>query len=330
MQLCIFWDPDITHGRIRIKHVEVVDSNSHFAIMTIIIDGKAIGATILEELKAEVQKNVAEHADYVVPGLAVVLVGDRKDSATYVRMKKKACEQLGYRTVSINLPVDIAYDALIHEIDALNNDPTVHGILVQLPLPRHLDEESVLNHIVPGKDVDGLHPMNVAALSVSSKLPYVVACTPAGCIELLDRHGIEIEGKRAVVVGRSRIVGIPVAHLLLGRNATVTICHSKSVNLEGIVREADILVAACGRAEMVQGSWIKPGATVIDVGINSVDDATKKAGYRLVGDVHYASAKEVAGAITPVPGGVGPMTIAMLMKNTLVCAHRTQPHLFQK
>ncbi|RHY20755.1 hypothetical protein DYB32_009960 [Aphanomyces invadans] len=241
--------------------------------MTVIIDGKAIGTTILDELKAEVQKNVAEHADYVVPGLAVVLVGDRKDSATYVRMKKKACEQLGYRTVSVNLPVDISYDALIHEITALNNDPTVHGILVQLPLPRHLDEETVLNHIVPAKDVDGLHPMNVAALSVRSKLPYG-AMTEHDDVSV----GIEIEGKRAVVVGRSRIVGIPVAHLLLDRNATVTVCHSKSVNLEGIVREADILIAACGRAEMVQGSWIKPGAAVIDVGINSVDDATKKAG----------------------------------------------------
>ncbi|KAF0713909.1 Aste57867_4161 [Aphanomyces stellatus] len=298
--------------------------------MATIIDGKAIGATILDEIKAEVEKNVAAHADYVVPGLAVVLVGDRKDSATYVRMKKKACEQLGFRTVSVNLAVDISFDALMHEIDVLNADPTVHGILVQLPLPAHLDDELVLNHITPAKDVDGLHPMNVAALSLRSKNPYIVACTPAGCIELLDRHGIQIQGKRAVVLGRSRIVGIPVAHLLLDRNATVTICHSKSENLDAIVREADILVAACGRAEMVQGAWLKPGCTVIDVGINSVDDATKKAGYRLVGDVHYASAKEVAGAITPVPGGVGPMTIAMLMKNTLICAHRSQPNVFNK
>ncbi|KAG9410812.1 hypothetical protein AC1031_018834 [Aphanomyces cochlioides] len=312
--------------------------------MSTVIDGKAIGAAILDEIKAEVEKNVQEFPDYVVPGLAVVLVGDRKDSATYVRMKKKACEQLGFRAVGVNLPVDITFETLMAEIDKLNADPAVHGILVQLPLPSHLNEELVLSHIVPAKDVDGLHPMNVAALSIRSKLPYVVACTPAGCLELLDRHGalsfmssssdstlgIEIAGKRAVVIGRSRIVGIPMAHLLLDRNATVTICHSKSVDLEAVVREADIVVAACGRAEMVQGSWLKPGCAVIDVGINSIDDATKKAGYRLVGDVHYASAKEVAGVITPVPGGVGPMTIAMLMKNTLLCAHRSQASLLQK
>ncbi|CAK4614217.1 hypothetical protein LEN26_009645 [Aphanomyces euteiches] len=298
--------------------------------MATVIDGKAIGAAILDEIKAEVEKNVQEFPNYVVPGLAVVLVGDRKDSATYVRMKKKACEQLGFRAVGVNLPVDITFETLMDEIDKLNADPAVHGILVQLPLPAHLNEELVLSHIVPAKDVDGLHPMNVAALSIRSKLPYVVACTPAGCLELLDRHGIEIAGKRAVVIGRSRIVGIPMAHLLLDRNATVTICHSKSVDLEAVVREADIVVAACGRAEMVQGSWLKPGCAVIDVGINSIDDATKKAGYRLVGDVHYASAKEVAGVITPVPGGVGPMTIAMLMKNTLLCAHRSQASLLQK
>ncbi|KDO33959.1 hypothetical protein SPRG_01237 [Saprolegnia parasitica CBS 223.65] len=290
--------------------------------MATVIDGKAVGDAILEEIRAEVAASAAANASYVAPGLAVVLVGDRKDSATYVRMKKKACEKVGIRTVSVTLPADVTFEALLAQIDALNADSSVHGILVQLPLPAHLNEEVVLNRIVPAKDVDGLHPMNVASLAIKSKLPYIVACTPAGCLELLDRYSIPIEGKKAVVLGRSRIVGIPMSLLLLGRNATVTICHSKSENLEATVRDADIVVACCGRAQMVKGSWLKPGATVIDVGINAIDDATKKAGYRLVGDVDYDEAKNVVGAITPVPGGVGPMTIAMLLKNTLLAQQR--------
>ncbi|OQR83658.1 bifunctional protein FolD-like [Achlya hypogyna] len=290
--------------------------------MATVIDGKAVGDAILEEIRAEVAAKAATDASYQAPGLAVVLVGDRKDSATYVRMKKKACEKVGIRTVSVTLPADVTDAALLAQIDALNADSSVHGILVQLPLPAHLNEEVVLNRIVPAKDVDGLHPMNVASLAIKSKLPYIVACTPAGCLELLDRYGIELEGKKAVVLGRSRIVGVPMSLLLLARNATVTICHSKSKDLEAIVREADVLIACCGQAQMVKGSWLKPGAAVIDVGINAIDDATKKAGYRLVGDVAYDEAKEVAGAITPVPGGVGPMTIAMLLKNTLIAQQR--------
>ncbi|EQC31108.1 hypothetical protein SDRG_11293 [Saprolegnia diclina VS20] len=290
--------------------------------MATVIDGKAVGDAILEEIRAEVAASAAANAGYVAPGLAVVLVGDRKDSATYVRMKKKACEKVGIRTVSVTLPVDVTFEVLLAQIDVLNADSSVHGILVQLPLPAHLNEEVVLNRIVPAKDVDGLHPMNVASLAIKSKLPYIVACTPAGCLELLDRYSVPIEGKKAVVLGRSRIVGIPMSLLLLGRNATVTICHSKSENLEATVRDADIVVACCGRAQMVKGSWLKSGATVIDVGINAIDDASKKAGYRLVGDVDYDEAKDVVGAITPVPGGVGPMTIAMLLKNTLLAQQR--------
>ncbi|OQS03489.1 c-1-tetrahydrofolate synthase, cytoplasmic-like [Thraustotheca clavata] len=289
--------------------------------MATIIDGKAVGDAILEEIRAQVATSSA--AGQVVPGLAVVLVGDRKDSATYVRMKKKACEKVGIRTVSVTLPADISFDELLKHIDTLNTDATVHGILVQLPLPAHLNEELVLNRIVPEKDVDGLHPMNLASLAIKSKLPYMVACTPAGCLELLDRYKIPIEGKRAVVLGRSRIVGIPMSLLLLERNATVTVCHSKSQNLEAVVREADIVIACCGQAQMVKASWLKHGAAVIDVGINAIDDATKKAGYRLVGDVDFEQAKEVAGAITPVPGGVGPMTIAMLLTNTLLAQQRS-------
>ena len=213
-------------------------------------------------------------------------------------------------------------------------DPLVHGILVQLPIPPHICEETVIHRILPSKDVDGLHPLNVAQLARTGThapgrstfafdaLDFHVSCTPQGCIELLDRSGVVIEGKNAVVLGRSNIVGIPVSLLLMQRNATVTIAHSRTKNIEEVVRNADIVVAAVGRAEMVKGSWIKKGAAVIDVGINAVDDATKKAGYRLVGDVDYAGCAENAGQITPVPGGVGPMTIAMLLRNTVNGARR--------
>jgi 5,10-methylene-tetrahydrofolate dehydrogenase/methenyl tetrahydrofolate cyclohydrolase len=292
--------------------------------MATIIDGKAVADAILEDVRTEVENIAQNNPNNKVPGLAVILVGDRKDSATYVRMKKKACEKVGIQTFTVTVSADITLAELMTHVEILNADPAVHGILVQLPLPAHIDEEKVLNHIVPEKDVDGLHPMNVAALAIKSNQPHIVACTPAGCLELLDRHNIIIEGKQAVVLGRSRIVGIPVSLLLIRRNATVTICHSKSQNIEETVRQADIIVACCGQAEMVKASWLKPGVAVIDVGINAIDDATKRAGYRLVGDVDFNEAKNVAGAITPVPGGVGPMTIAMLLKNTLRCAQRAQ------
>ncbi|CAE7214911.1 FOLD4 [Symbiodinium sp. KB8] len=256
------------------------------------------------------------------PGLAVILVGARPDSATYVRMKRKACEEVGIADFGVNLPVEASEDEIVAAVRAANEDERVHGILVQLPLPEHVNEMRVLSEISPEKDVDGLHPANVGDLALRGRNPRFVACTPRGCIELLHRNGIEISGKSAVVLGRSNIVGIPAALLLLQENATVTVCHSRTKDIEARIRDADILVAAIGKAHFVQGSWIKPGAVVIDVGINSVDDATKKRGYRLVGDVDYAAAKPVASAITPVPGGVGPMTIAMLLQNTVEAGER--------
>ncbi len=286
-----------------------------------LIDGKAIAATIRGEIKAEVDAMKAKTGK--VPGLAAVLVGERKDSQTYVRMKKRACEEVGITSFGYDLPADISQEDLLDVVRELNNNPDVHGILVQLPLPDHIDDEEILGAISLEKDVDGFHPLNIGRLSMKRRDPLFVPCTPRGCIELLDRSGVTIEGKNAVVLGRSNIVGLPVAMLLLHRNATVTICHSRTQNLPEVVRGADIVIAAVGRAQMVQADWLKPGATVIDVGVNAVDDPTAKKGYRLVGDVDFEAAKEVAGMITPVPGGVGPMTIAMLLKNTLDSAKRT-------
>jgi len=285
-----------------------------------LIDGKAIAATIRGEIKAEVDEMKAKYGR--VPGLAAVLVGERKDSQTYVRMKKKACAEVGITSFGYDLPADISQEELLKVVRDLNANPDVHGILVQLPLPDHLDDEEILGAISLEKDVDGFHPLNIGRLSMKRRDPLFVPCTPKGCIELLDRSGVTIEGKRAVVLGRSNIVGLPVAMLLLHRNATLTICHSRTKDLPGVVREADILIAAVGRAEMVKGDWVKPGAAVIDVGVNAVDDPTAKKGYKLVGDVDFNEVKEVAGMITPVPGGVGPMTIAMLMRNTMDGAKR--------
>jgi 5,10-methylene-tetrahydrofolate dehydrogenase/methenyl tetrahydrofolate cyclohydrolase len=223
-------------------------------------------------------------------------------------------------SVSRHLPEDISQEELEKVITELNADKSVNGILVQLPLPSHLNEERVLQLISIEKDVDGFSPLNIGRLAQKGREPLFVPCTPYGCIYLLEQAGVKIEGANAVVLGRSNIVGMPAALLLIGKNATVTVCHSRTKDLPGVVRQADILIAAIGKMEMVRGDWIKPGAAVIDVGINSKPDATKKSGYRLVGDVNYDEAKEVAGFITPVPGGVGPMTIAMLMNNTLRAA----------
>lgn len=280
-----------------------------------LIDGQAIAATIRQEIKQEVQAMRAAGKD--APGLATVLVGARKDSQTYVRMKKKACEEVGITSFGHDLPGDISQEDLLAVVRELNANPKVHGILVQLPLPDHIDDEEILGAVSLEKDVDGFHPLNIGRLSMKRRDPLFVPCTPKGCIELLDRSGIEIAGKRAVVLGRSNIVGLPVAMLLLHRNATVTICHSRTRDLPEVVRSAEILIAAVGRAEMVRGDWVAPGAVVIDVGVNAVEDASAARGYRLVGDVAFAEVSELASAITPVPGGVGPMTIAMLLRNTL-------------
>ena len=285
-----------------------------------IIDGKAIAETVREEVRAKVA--AMKESTGKVPGLAVVLVGERKDSETYVRSKKKACAEAGIESFGTDLPGDATEDEVLAVVAAYNADPNVHGILVQLPMPDHIDEERVLGAIDYEKDVDGFHPLNIGRLSQRGREPLFVPCTPRGCIELLERSGIEIAGKEAVVVGRSNVVGTPAALLLQRRDATVTIVHSRTPNSEEIVRRADIVIAACGCMEMVKGSWIKPGAAVIDVGINAKDDPSKKRGYRLVGDVDYEECAKVAGHITPVPGGVGPMTIAILLQNTLEGAAR--------
>lgn len=285
-----------------------------------VIDGKSVAKQIREEISAEVTK--LKEAIGVVPGLAVILVGDRKDSATYVRNKKKACESVGIKSFEVNLPNEASEQEVLKYISDFNGDPSVHGILVQLPLPSHMNEQNILNAVTIEKDVDGFHPLNIGLLAMRGREPMFVPCTPKGCIELLHRYGVDIKGKRAVVIGRSNIVGMPAALLLQREDATVTIVHSRTKNPEEITRQADIIISAVGQPNMVRGSWIKPGAVIIDVGINPVEDATSPRGYRLVGDVCYDEACKIAAAVTPVPGGVGPMTIAMLLSNTVSSAKR--------
>lgn len=280
------------------------------------IDGKAAAQAIRDRVAASVGEFVARTGR--APGLATVLVGEDPASAVYVRSKNRATAEAGMVSFAHNLPDTTSEDALLQLVIDLNADDRVDGILVQLPLPRHIDATRVIETIEPGKDVDGFHPANAGRLA--SGLPSLVPCTPLGCLYLLKQELGALAGLDAVVVGRSNIVGKPMAQLLLGESCTVTIAHSRTRDLPGVVRRADIVVAAVGRAEMVRGDWIKPGATVIDVGINRV--ATDDGKGRLVGDVAFDEAAGVAGAITPVPGGVGPMTIAMLMRNTLVAAHR--------
>jgi methylenetetrahydrofolate dehydrogenase (NADP+)/methenyltetrahydrofolate cyclohydrolase len=285
-----------------------------------LIDGAAIGRLVRDDVAVDVARLKSLG---ITPGLTVVLVGDDPASAVYVRSKGKACEEAGMRGETIRLPADTPEAVLLERVDALNADPGVHGILVQMPLPRHMSADKVIRRILPEKDVDGFHPVNVGKLSIGERDGFV-PCTPAGAIELLVRSGVDPRGKDAVVVGRSNIVGKPMAALLMqdapGGNATVTVCHSRTANLASHTRRADIVIAAIGKPEMITGDMLKPGAVVIDVGINRVTDASAPKGYRLVGDVHFASARAVASLITPVPGGVGPMTIAMLMKNTVRAA----------
>ena len=274
-----------------------------------ILDGKQLSQELKDEMRQEVDALAKEYGRR--PCLMVVIVGNNPASQSYVRGKIKATEYVGFDGSLVSLPEDVTEDALIAEIERLNQDEQVDGILVQLPLPKHISEDRVIAAISPEKDVDGFHATNVARLWLNQ--PCIVPCTPKGVIVMLDRAGIEISGKNAVVVGRSNIVGKPVAKLLLDRNATVTIAHSRTKNLKEVCRQADILVAAVGRPLMLTADYIKPGAAVIDVGINRLEDG------RLVGDVDFEGAKEIAGAITPVPGGVGPMTITMLMRNTIEC-----------
>jgi methylenetetrahydrofolate dehydrogenase (NADP+)/methenyltetrahydrofolate cyclohydrolase len=281
-----------------------------------LIDGKAFAAGLRERVAARAADFASKAGR--TPGLAVVLVGEHPPSAAYVRSKAKATREAGMESFEHRLPADVSQEELIALVDRLNADDAVDGILVQLPLPKHIDEQAVLTRVDPDKDVDGFHPVNVGRLSIG--LPALVPCTPLGCLMLLQHELGDLTGMDAIVVGRSNIVGKPMAQLLLQANCTVTVAHSRTRDLPEAVRRSDIVVAAVGRPELVRGSWLKPGATVIDVGQERVEqpDGTRK----LLGDVAFDEALQVAGAITPVPGGVGPMTIACLLRNTVVAAHR--------
>ncbi|RKP37501.1 formate--tetrahydrofolate ligase-domain-containing protein [Dimargaris cristalligena] len=280
-----------------------------------VIDGKTIAADIRASIKEAIAQYQAQHPHFQ-PGLAIIQVGQQEDSIVYVRQKNRAAAEVGIKFQHHQLPESVTQAQLMQLIHELNHDPRVHGILIQLPIPEHLDPQEAIYAISPHKDVDGFHPLNIGNLSKRQGHPYFLPCTPKGCIELLKRSGVEVAGRKAVVIGRSDIVGTPLFALLNGLDATVTLCHRRTSNLEAIIGTADILVVAIGQAQFVQGSWLKPGAVVIDVGMNAIPDATKKSGMRLVGDVDYASASQVASHITPVPGGVGPMTVAMLLQNT--------------
>ncbi len=290
--------------------------------MAQLIDGKAIAEQIKHEVKAEAER--LRQTGGITPGLAFILVGDNPASQSYVRSKGKACQEMGFHSVTERLPATAPEEAVLRLIHSFNNDPAIHGILVQLPLPKHIQEENIIEAIDWRKDVDGFHPINMGKLVIGQ--PCLRPCTPAGVQELLIRSGNDPSGKHVVVVGRSNIVGKPVMNMLLqkqrGANAVVTIVHTGAKDIAAFTRQADIVIAAIGKAEAITGEMLKPGCVVIDVGINRVDDPTAKNGYRLVGDVHFESASRVARAITPVPGGVGPMTIAMLMRNTLEAAKR--------
>lgn len=277
--------------------------------MTVVLDGKTIAKEIREGLKKEVEDIKREKG--ITPGLAVVLVGENPASQVYVKNKIKACEELGINSIAHRIPETTTEEELLKLIHNLNNDPAVHGILVQLPLPKHINTQKVMDEIIPEKDVDGFHPVNLGKLMMGEAV--FPPCTPHGIMEILKRSSAKMAGAEAVVVGRSNIVGKPVALMLLQENATVTICHSKTKDLGEVTRRADILVVAIGKAKAVTAGMVKPGAVVIDVGINRVED-------KLVGDVDYDEVSKIASAITPVPGGVGPLTIAMLMKNTIKSA----------
>ena len=279
-----------------------------------VIDGKASAAKLREKIAAYTAALTSRHG--LQPGLATVLVGKDPASEVYVKNKRKTAEAIGFKSVHVELPADVSQDELLSHVKALSADPSVHGILVQLPLPKHLDENAVLDALDPAKDVDALTPKN-AGLLLSGRA-HLVSCTPSGVMLLLKEYMGDISGKEALVIGRSLLFGKPAAQLLLAANATVTMAHSRSKDLPGLARRADILVAAIGKPEFVKADWVKPGAVVIDVGINRVEAGEGK--YKLVGDVDYEGAKEVAGAITPVPGGVGAMTIVCLMHNTLIAA----------
>ncbi len=283
-----------------------------------LIDGKELASQLRKNIAEEVEERLASERSR--PGLATVLVGDNPASKVYVRAKQKACEQAGIESFGFTLPATASQKEVRDLIAELNADSRVHGILVQLPLPPGIDEEQILNDIRIKKDVDGFHPMNIGRLAQKGREPMYIPCTPGGVMYMLEQLEVPLEGSNAVILGRSNIVGMPVSLLLLRENATITICHSRTRDIPAITREAEILIAAVGRPEMVRGDWVKPGAVVIDVGVNRVEAPERERGYRLVGDVAFDEVNEVASALTPVPGGVGPMTIAMLLRNTLRAA----------
>jgi len=285
-----------------------------------VIDGKSIAEKIRQEISDEVSLFVA--AGNSPPCVAVVLVGERKDSMTYVRMKERACKEIGINFIKRKLHQDSTEEEIIKTVQELNDIPWVDGILIQMPLPPNINSQKVLSVVDMEKDVDGFHPHHVGSLALRGHPCHFISCTPKGCVELLKREGIAIQGKHAVVVGRSNIVGLPLSLLLLKEDATVTVCHSKSQDLDKLVLTGDLVFAAVGSPLMIKKEWIKPGAVCIDVGVNAVDDPNDKRGYRLVGDIDYENVIEVASRITPVPGGVGPMTVAMLTRNTLDSAKR--------
>ncbi|KAF3449135.1 hypothetical protein FNV43_RR09862 [Rhamnella rubrinervis] len=306
------WPPNSAHF-----HFPVNCSNEHRAV-------EINGRLIAEEIRSGIASDVKRMKKSIgkVPGLAVVMVGQRRDSQTYVRNKIKACEEVGIISTTTQLPGDCTEEQVVNALSRFNVDPSIHGILVQLPLPQHLDEGKILDVLSLEKDVDGFHPLIMGSLAMKGREPLFIPCTPKGCIELLIRSGVEIMGKKAVVVGRSNIVGLPTSLLLQRHHATVSVVHAFTENPEQLTCEADIVITAAGVPNLIRGNWLKPGAVVIDVGTNPVEDPSCEHGYYLIGDVCYEEAVRVVSAITPVPGGVGPMTIAMLLSNTLDSAKR--------
>lgn len=283
-----------------------------------IIDGQAVATRIRTEITQEAEEFTNRHG--YAPGLGVVLVGDDPASEMYVRMKRRACKRVGIDSIAHILPASSTQDEVVNTVKALNANPKIHGILVQLPMPKHIDEEAVLREVSLEKDVDGFHPLNIGLLAMKGREPYFTPATPTGVMVLLEESGVDLNGVNAVVIGRSNIVGLPVALMLIKQNATVTIVHSRTQNPQAIIQQADVVVVAAGVPEYITGAWLKDGAVVIDVGSNKVDAPDDEKGYRYVGDVDFDSAQHVAGAITKVPGGVGPMTITMLLHNTMKSA----------
>ena len=283
-----------------------------------IIDGRKVAGRIQDGIREDVTAFEQEHG--FVPGLAVILVGDDPASAMYVRMKGRRCESVGMNSFTNIMSADSTQEEVLAAVRGYNDDPAVHGILIQLPMPEHIDEETILKEVSLAKDVDGFHPINIGALAMKGRIPTFTPATPTGCMTLIAESGVDVSGKNAVVLGRSNIVGMPMALMLNNANATVTIVHSRTPNAPEIIKSADILIAAIGKPEYVKADWIKEGAVVIDVGTNQVDDPETERGYKWVGDVDFEGAKEVASAITIVPGGVGPLTIASLIQNTLKAA----------